>query len=65
MVPWIILPESAETAAASSETARSCIGNRQLQRENLELPGELYLTTQVESRRRYRVVMCGLAELAS
>jgi hypothetical protein len=27
-VPWIILPESAETAAASSQTARSWAGDR-------------------------------------
>jgi hypothetical protein len=41
-----ILPESAEIAAASLQAARSCVGGRQLQRGDLELPSELYLTTQ-------------------
>jgi hypothetical protein len=46
------MPESAETAAVPSQAARSYARDRQLQREDLELPGELYLTTQVESSTR-------------
>ena len=36
-----------------------------MQRGDLELPSELYLTTQVESKRGYRVAMCSLAEPAN